>query len=181
MLGRLRIRLTRHSKCGWNMLVCVCAAIVAPLTTASLAASDGPPRLDVGPSCTYAALNAVVIGRDKESCLGDERTAQNELTKNWPQFDPADRTQCVGMVTTGGPASYVELQSCLEMMRDVRALHKNDPLFEIGHYKGELNTGSPDEASLFTDDQTKVRQVTSKSRPLHRKRVKPAPSAAGYP
>jgi hypothetical protein len=31
------------------------------------------------------------------------------------------------MVTTGGPPSFVELLSCLEVMRDAAAIHQNDP------------------------------------------------------
>jgi hypothetical protein len=30
------------------------------------------------------------------------------------------------MVNTGGPPSYVELLACLEIMRDVREIHKNE-------------------------------------------------------
>jgi hypothetical protein len=32
------------------------------------------------------------------------------------------------MVKTGGPASYVELLSCLEIMRDARNIQNVDPL-----------------------------------------------------
>jgi hypothetical protein len=128
------------------------------LPAASIGAPEGPPNLNVGPSCEAAARSSVVVGRDKAACMGDERTAQDEIVKNWSQYDPADKTQCVGMVRTGGPPSYVELQSCLEMMRDVKIIHKNDPLFEVGHYKGEFNARSSDEDNLFTVDQPKVRR-----------------------
>jgi hypothetical protein len=39
------------------------------------------------------------------------------------------------MVNTGGPASYVELLACLDIMKDSREIHKNelaDPLLEGG-------------------------------------------------
>jgi len=45
---------------------------------------------------------------------------------NWSKYDPADKTQCVGNVKTGGPASYVELLSCLEIMRDAKAIRQGD-------------------------------------------------------
>jgi hypothetical protein len=32
------------------------------------------------------------------------------------------------MVTTGGPASYVELLSCVEMLRDARNIRNTDAL-----------------------------------------------------
>ena len=40
------------------------------------------------------------------------------------------------MTTTGGPASYVELLSCLEILRDAKSIEATDPLagdMDIGH------------------------------------------------
>ena len=56
----------------------------------------------------------------------DERSAEDVLTENWSKYDAADKTQCVGNVRTGGPASYVELLSCLEIMRDAKANRQGD-------------------------------------------------------
>jgi hypothetical protein len=81
----------------------------------------GPPTLQVGTSCEAAGRGSVVLGRDKKACLGDETTAQSK-------YSATDKTQCVGMATTGGPASYVELLSCLEIMRDARNIHNADAL-----------------------------------------------------
>jgi hypothetical protein len=72
------------------------------------------------------------VVRDKAVCVGEERTAEGILVKNWQAYDAADRTQCSGHVTTGGPASYVELLTCLEMMRDMRKI-------------GEAEQGTPEE------------------------------------
>ena len=91
------------------------------------ALADTPPKLDVGPSCKAAAGYAGLMGRDKASCMSDESEALNVLSKNWSQYSSFDKTDCVGMVKTGGPPSYVELLSCLEMMRDVAAIHKSEP------------------------------------------------------
>jgi hypothetical protein len=88
----------------------------------------GPPTLQVGTSCEAAGRGSVVLGRDKKACLGDETTAQDTLKKNWSKYSATDKTQCVGMATTGGPASYVELLSCLEIMRDARNIHNADAL-----------------------------------------------------
>ena len=96
----------------------------------AIALADGPPKLDVAPSCNAAARGAIVIGRDKEACLGDERTAQDTLTQNWSKFNSADKTQCIGNVKTGGPPSYVELLSCLEIMRDAKVIRESDPLMQ---------------------------------------------------
>jgi hypothetical protein len=158
--ARRLIRLSRHSRFVQTLVF----AFSATLPTASIGAPVGPPKLDVGPSCEAAARGAVVIGRDKVACMGDETTALDAMAKNWSQYNAADKTLCVGMVSTGGPPSYVELQSCLEMMRDVRMLHKDDPLFEVGDYKGEFNARSSNEDNLFTVGQPKVRRGQKRNR-----------------
>ena len=59
----------------------------------------------------------------------DEREAKDLLTKTWSQYSRAHKTQCVGMTSKGGQSSYVELISCLDIMKDAAALYKADPLF----------------------------------------------------
>jgi hypothetical protein len=71
---------------------------------------------------------AVILGRDKKACLGDETAAQDTLRQNWSKYAAADKSECIGMVTTGGPASYVELLSCVEILRDARNIRNGDPL-----------------------------------------------------
>src|SRR5216684_4683428 len=95
---------------------------------AAIALADSPPKLNVTPSCDAAARGAISAGRDKEACLVDERTAESVLAQNWSKYNAADKTQCVGNVKTGGPASYVELLSCLEIMRDAKEIREGDPL-----------------------------------------------------
>jgi len=60
--------------------------------------------------------------------MDDELTAQEMLAKNWSQYTRPHKTQCVGMTAQGGP-SYVELISCLDIMKDAAAIYKADPLF----------------------------------------------------
>jgi len=88
----------------------------------------GPPTLQVGPSCEAAARGSVVLGRDKKACLSDETTAQDTLRQNWSKYAASDKNECIGMVTTGGPASYVELLSCVEILRDARNIRRADAL-----------------------------------------------------
>jgi hypothetical protein len=88
----------------------------------------GVPVLQVVSSCEAAGRGAVVLGRNKEACLADESAAQDTLRQNWTKYAANDKTQCVGMTRTGGPASYVELLSCLEIMRDARNIQNADPL-----------------------------------------------------
>ena len=91
------------------------------------AGADDPPILNMSPSCDAAASTAISIGRNKQACMDEEGKAQDLLTKNWSQYRPADKTQCVGMVSKGGPPSYVELLSCIEIMRDAATIHKAEP------------------------------------------------------
>jgi hypothetical protein len=96
---------------------------------AAAAFADSPPNLDVTATCNAAARGAISVGRDKESCLSDERAAQDILLQGWSNFNAADKTQCIGNVRTGGPPSYVELLSCLEVMRDAKKFRESgDPL-----------------------------------------------------
>jgi hypothetical protein len=66
--------------------------------------------------------------------MADERGSQDQISKNWPKYAPADKTLCVGMNRTGGAASYVELLSCLEVMRDAKEIHNElaDPFLKKG-------------------------------------------------
>jgi hypothetical protein len=105
------------------------ALVVLPIASPVVSAlADSPPKLDVTRSCEAAARGAVSLGRDREACLGDERTAQETLTGNWSKYSQVHKTQCVGMTTQGGP-SYVELISCLEIMRDAAEIRKADPFY----------------------------------------------------
>jgi hypothetical protein len=107
-----------------TLTVSVIGAAVAA-TIQGAATAGGPPELDVRPSCRAADRVSFAAGADKprgdmQACLDDERTAKDTLFKAWPKFSAIDRTQCVGMNRTGGPPSYVELLTCLEVMRDAR-------------------------------------------------------------
>ncbi len=90
--------------------------------------AGGAPKLQVGPSCEAAAQGSVVLGRDKKACLGDETAAQDTLKKNWSKYAASDKNECISMVRTGGPPSYVELLSCVEILRDARNIRNGDPL-----------------------------------------------------
>jgi hypothetical protein len=120
----------------------------------------GPPTLQVGPSCEAAGRGAVVLGRNKEACLADETTAQDTLKHNWSKYAGTDKTTCIGMTTTGGPASYVELLSCLEILRDAKSIQAADPL------EGDL-----DPVGMSPGDVTHARHVRSRRADRGRRRA----------
>jgi hypothetical protein len=105
----------------------IAVAVVLFGLPGAAAFGDGPPRLDVTVSCEAAARVAVLKGRDKQSCLADEQAARDVLAKSWADFNAAHKTQCIGNVKTGGPASYVELLACLEVMRDAKKAREAEP------------------------------------------------------
>jgi hypothetical protein len=109
------------------------------------ASAGGPPTLPVGPSCDAAARGSVVLGRDKKACLADETTAQDTLKQNWSKYAAADKSECIGMVTTGGPASYVELLSCVEILRDARNIRNADALETNGSAISRFRRSTPRE------------------------------------
>jgi hypothetical protein len=128
--------------------------------TGRASSATAPPRLNMTATCRATAVGAINAGRDKDACLGDERNAQDELAKSWPKYSDDIKTQCVGMVNTGGPPSYVELITCLDVMRDAKIIRKDQLLAEPLLNKGVLNTRTLqptelNEGSSYTDGSTK--------------------------
>ena len=89
--------------------------------TQIILAADSVPKFDVERSCR-AAGGAGLPGRDSAECQRDEQDARSKLEKDWSQYSAAQRSQCDGLVTTGGAPSYVELLTCLEMAKQEKEL-----------------------------------------------------------
>jgi hypothetical protein len=94
----------------------------------AFAVADSVPKLNVEPSCREAASGSIGIKQDMSVCLEDEKSARDQVAKEWSQFSPADRTSCTRLSNTGGTPTYTELLVCLEMARDARKLPKEDTL-----------------------------------------------------
>ena len=92
--------------------------------------ADSVPDLNVEQVCAGIAQQGGVtfhdpaIAREKQNCLETEKQVHDELVRQWPNFAASDRTSCVNEARMGGESSYTELLTCLEMARDVRALHE---------------------------------------------------------
>jgi hypothetical protein len=85
------------------------------------ASDDGVPALDVGPSCSAAAMAQLTGTENMQACLADEQQARGQLVKTWTNFSIADRTTCLRTVI-GFEPTYTELLTCLEMASDARKL-----------------------------------------------------------
>ena len=88
-----------------------------PMTQSIVRVVDSPPRFDIAASCRDVGKSGFDIGRPASACQGDEERARAALTARWTQFQPAARTACVEGATFGGPPSYVEVLTCLEMKK----------------------------------------------------------------
>ena len=104
-------------------LAVVLSAAVLP--AAPLSAREDVPRLDVDPGCRAAEAAATVVGRDRDNCRADESSAKDVLGRDWDSYSGADKAHCIALVKTGGPPSYVELLSCLEISRDARKIRQD--------------------------------------------------------
>ena len=91
--------------------------------------ADGVPVLNVEQVCEGIAQQGGVtfhdpaVAQEKKNCLESERAVREELVKQWSSFNAADKISCVNESRMGGESSYTELLTCLEMARDVRAMH----------------------------------------------------------
>jgi len=104
-------------------------AAICVLALASPARADDVPDLDVRQLCHGIASQSFdpLAGGEPsvtfDTCMQAERDDRDQLKKVWSQFSAADKKNCVTETKMGGESSYTELITCLEMARDVKALH----------------------------------------------------------
>jgi hypothetical protein len=110
--------------------------MVSPLASLALGlsllapVSDSVPTFDVGPSCRGGATSGASLRNDVDGCIREEHAARDKLRGAWNDFPAADRARCASMTTTGGPPSYIELITCLELARDARKIPDDEKLKE---------------------------------------------------
>jgi len=69
------------------------------------------------------------VGRSRLGALLRGRTfGRGHPHKKLAKYNTAEKIQCIRKVRTGGSASYVELLSCLEIMRDVKEIREAEQL-----------------------------------------------------
>jgi hypothetical protein len=116
------------SKSSSYFLVCL-LVVVGPAAYGanSVVPSKDVPNFDIHAACRALAQvpEARLAGTDQadtsKNCLEEERDARAQLSKEWLQFKPADRSKCVGISRQGETeAAYTELLTCLEMARDAQ-------------------------------------------------------------
>ena len=102
--------------------------------TLLLVVADNVPSLNVEPACRAAAKMGDSLSLDTtlRQCLADEKSARDQLEKEWTQFTPALRQRCVATTQTGGDPSYVEVLVCLQMGRDAGQNPTQLTMMQIG-------------------------------------------------
>ena len=78
------------------------------------------PDYDVAPACRAAVT---VMPGSFNACMKDEQNARAQLAATWDRFAGPQRDNCVQTENnTGGPPSYVELLTCIQMAQDAKTL-----------------------------------------------------------
>ena len=92
----------------------------------------GMPALDIEAGCRDVAKNELNKTTDFSGCIAKERTAREQLQKEWASYSADMHGQCMHLVTPPALPSYVTLQNCLQMSRDARNMMKTDGATDIG-------------------------------------------------
>lgn len=102
--------------------------MLVPLTTLAVAgqlvvaAADKIPDVDMRRTCRVGGKSDIGARPNREACLDTEAKARRQLAADWDKFAAADRRRCIETTRAGGPPSYVEMLTCMEMARDARDL-----------------------------------------------------------
>ena len=93
----------------------------APLFLGShlLAVADSAPVFDIKKSCEGRNVAAVFGPRNSDTCIRSEEAARDQLKKSWGEFAAKDKAGCVATARIGGTPSYIEVLTCLEIIRDL--------------------------------------------------------------
>jgi hypothetical protein len=78
--------------------------------------ADAVPKFEIARECQLEGGSK----EDLNTCVTDETQAREQLQTDWKQFTPSEKSVCNQEAGGDGISSYVELQVCLEMERDVK-------------------------------------------------------------
>ncbi len=108
------------------MLTAIAGLVLTP--AGALCDTGGTvPSLDIDASCHDVATMDVNRGVNFESCMKDERSARDELRKEWGSYSAALQDQCLHLVTPPALPSYITLRQCLHMDEQARQLPPESP------------------------------------------------------
>jgi hypothetical protein len=94
------------------------------LLASAQAAAQTLPTYDVRSGCQSSSQSIISSPQSASTCLRQEQEAHAQLERTWASFSSADRAECVGESSAGGFPSYADLQTCLQMSKDERAVRR---------------------------------------------------------
>jgi len=106
--------------------------VLAVPTLGAAASADTVPSFNPRPGCAAAVRVGAAEQRDIESCMRSENDAREKLKTDWKTFAVPDRQRCADRTMKGGPPSYVEVLTCLEMAKAARELPKSQDGLDVG-------------------------------------------------
>jgi hypothetical protein len=98
---------------------------LAMLTVPALAA-PAVPQFNARPGCQAGADSGLSAKPNVDQCVQSEMKARDEIVRQWAEFHAEDKTRCVDSTQRGGPPSYIEVLTCLEIGRDARRISKEN-------------------------------------------------------
>jgi peptidoglycan hydrolase-like protein with peptidoglycan-binding domain len=152
--------------------------LLAPLLVGShlLAVADSVPVFDVKKSCQGRDVAAVFAGRNSDTvCIQSEQEARDQLRKIWGEFSAKDKAGCTLTATTGCIPSYIELLTCLEIIRDVdklRATSSDRPASRQSTQQEQMLAQQQNQTARTGAGRDHIREV---QRDLLRKGYDPGP------
>ena len=100
--------------------------------------ADTVPKLGIEAKLQGCHDSRCGVGRGRDqtfsSCMNDENSAHDELTKVWMSYSAPLRTRCEAEASAGGLPSYVDLLVCLQIGADSPSA--NTPAAPVTKLKG---------------------------------------------
>jgi len=112
-----------------NSILFSFALLASPMV---IPVSDRVPDLKVEALCKSTSETdkamGLVLAQSYSDCMRDETAAQQQLGTVWSSTKPASRDSCEGEAVAGGPQSYVDLLTCIQMSDSATALAQTPAL-----------------------------------------------------
>ena len=99
------------------MLKWLASTFVLFALTATEAAAQQPPKWQVRSICKNVQP-LTPQGHPYKDCVRDEEAARSQLYKQWRKFSAKSRSTCVQESSVGGPPSYVDALTCMQLFAD---------------------------------------------------------------
>ena len=82
-------------------------------------AADTVPKFDIVQTCKFETADDATV-ESLASCKNDENQARQQVIEAWNHYAKKDKTTCTRETNIAGNPSYVELQTCLEMVGGIK-------------------------------------------------------------